>query len=104
MLSNKLLADPVTRVHVQLLFGFIPPKANRNWKNALSPFLNPNRNPIERKFCIAARYDRKIRRGPASRRPSATGYVAGAYNRHRTIVRPDMCEAAFQPLVAAVPP
>jgi transposase len=43
----------------------IPPKANRNWKNCFSPFLNRNPNAIERMFCrikdfrrIATRYDR----------------------------------------------
>jgi len=43
----------------------IPPKANRIWKNAFSPFLYRNRNAIERMFCrlkdfrrVATRYDR----------------------------------------------
>ncbi|SDR59870.1 transposase, IS4 family [Rhizobiales bacterium GAS113] len=43
----------------------IPPKANRKWKNAFSPFLYRSRNAIERMFCrlkdfrrVATRYDR----------------------------------------------
>jgi transposase len=43
----------------------IPPKANRTWKNAFSPFLYRSRNAIERMFCrlkdfrrVATRYDR----------------------------------------------
>jgi transposase len=43
----------------------VPPKANRRWKNCLSPYLYRDRNAIERTFgClkdfrrIATRYDR----------------------------------------------
>jgi transposase len=43
----------------------IPAKANRKWKNALSPLLQLSRNAIERMFCrlkdfrrVATRYDR----------------------------------------------
>jgi transposase len=43
----------------------IPPKANRKWKNCLSPYLYRNRNGIERMFCrlkdlrrVATRYNR----------------------------------------------
>ncbi len=47
------------------LSKYIPPKANRKWKNYFSPYLYRDRNAIERMFCrlkdflrIATRYDR----------------------------------------------
>ena len=47
----------------------IPPKADRKWKNCVSPFLYRNRNAIERMLCrlkdfqrISTRYDRNAAR------------------------------------------
>ena len=51
--------------HKTLYNRFVPPKANRRWKNCFSPHLYRNRNAIERMFGrlkdfrrIATRYDR----------------------------------------------
>jgi transposase len=53
------------RVRQRGAFANIPPKANRKWKNCVSPYLYRDRNAVERMFCrlkyfrrIAAGYDR----------------------------------------------